>query len=287
MSRYQQADRFGSSGASAKATGLACQALRGKRHCAFTLLELLVVIAIIAILAALLLPALARSKEEGRRIRCLSNTKQFIYAWSMYADDNHERVPPNEASSIGFPEGYAWLGGILQLGCDNWTDNTNMFWITTSLLTPYLNSVSRGVWRCPSDHSTARFGSVRFGFQSFPRTRSYSMDAWVGGDMRRDTMPDPPGTFVFLDHREDDIQSCAFMVDPTNGPDSLINMPASYHNGAGNFSFADGHAVTHKWLDPRTKPPISPYNLGIPWMPWPPNPDLAWLRTHSIPWWPR
>ena len=61
---------------------------------AFTLIELLVVVAVIAILASMFLPALARSKEAGKKARCTSNLRQVYLAVGMYADDNDGYLPP-------------------------------------------------------------------------------------------------------------------------------------------------------------------------------------------------
>jgi prepilin-type processing-associated H-X9-DG protein len=76
-----------------------------------------------------------------------------------------------------------------------------------------------------------------------------------------------PGTsmiFVFLDEHPNSINDAGFAVQmKTVGIFAkIIDYPASYHNGAGGFSFADGHAEIHKWLGKNIQPPIVPNNSG-------------------------
>jgi prepilin-type processing-associated H-X9-DG protein len=198
-------------------------------------------------------------------------------------------VPPNNG---GFPlaEGeQTWVGGILS-PYDNNSDNTNTTYLAESLLGPYLG-LSFGLWRCPSDFSVAREVGV-----VLPRVRSYSMNNLINNSaldyplqpfkvIRRTSdmvNPAPCGTFVILDEREDSIDDAVFLVDMWNGPASLGDLPAAHHKGAANLVFGDNHVEPHKWLDPRTQPPISQDGyVAISWAQGGANPDVLWLQTHA------
>ncbi|MGC9035840.1 MAG: type II secretion system protein [Verrucomicrobiia bacterium] len=106
----------------------------------FTLIELLVVIGVIGILAAILLPALARSKNMAYRISCLSNLRQQATAWLMYLDDNQNRFPDRrdlkQTLSGGYKPWSSWPASDPRAG-----------WAAV-VLRYYLNQSN--IWNCPA-----------------------------------------------------------------------------------------------------------------------------------------
>jgi prepilin-type N-terminal cleavage/methylation domain-containing protein/prepilin-type processing-associated H-X9-DG protein len=253
---------------------------RGNRSFGFTLVELLVVIAIIAILAALLLPALSKSKGKAEAITCGSNIRQLALAWSLYADDNDGWLINNHGKPQTTALRDTWANNV-----EDWLasdDNTNLTYLTDSKLGPYANRATK-IYKCPTDRAQALNGD---------RIRSISMNAMVGdpGNLTNQfnplyqqffkaaEVPFPSVIFVFLDEHCDTIND-GFFVNRLEDY-AWGNLPASYHNGAANFSFIDGHFESHRWLVADTlRPPRQGAVGGI--IPASPTTDFEWVKQRT------
>jgi prepilin-type N-terminal cleavage/methylation domain-containing protein/prepilin-type processing-associated H-X9-DG protein len=108
----------------------------------FTLVELLVVIGIISVLIAILLPAMARAKEQARMVACSSNLRQIGMAMVMYTNENKQRFPF-----------HADIGGMNKEDWIHWQKARDP---KESAIAKYMGDFKADVFRCPSDDVEVR-----------------------------------------------------------------------------------------------------------------------------------
>jgi len=245
---------------------------------AFTLIELLVVIAIIAILMAILMPALYRAKEQGKRAACLNNLKQLTLAWLMYADENDGRLVNG---ATGFSNSnQAWGNHTNELAWVDTYDNSSwdvqIAGIRRGALWPYVKK--EDLYRCP----TGRRG------QALTYSIMFSMNAvchtWVqgvkGAHVKKMTeiKPNTATRLVFID--EGYMTPDAYAV--WYRTEAWFDNPPVRHGDGVTVSYADGRVEHWKWRGTDTIEHARTYENMMPDTAWKPQTEEGYKDLYQI-----
>jgi len=204
----------------------------------------------------------------------------------IYAGDNNDWLPAVGQNDPPSTSRKLWIQGAFVYP----EANTNSAYILDpkyALFANYLHSIRTYV--CPSDAPT-----VLLSGKSYPRLRSYSMNAYVGWTghwdnrlsadysvFKKASQVAPSlssGLLLFTDVHPKSICWPYYAVQMRD--DIFLLFPGNAHSMGSVISFADGHAERHRWVDPRTTAAQSS-DYHAHHEPSPHNLDLVWLRQHS------
>jgi len=226
-----------------------------RRRVGFTLIELLVVIAIIAVLLAILMPALSRVKEQGKRAKCLNNLRQLNLAWIMYADDNDDKLVNGDTGEYNIHANETpWVLRDWQAGM---TMRQKRDAILDGALWPYTKDLK--LYKCPTVGKVVRGGAHEDILRTYSVSDSMNCRGWTHrSDMpgtvmikKRLDIPNSAYRIVFLDDGGTITSALGgWTVHVTT--EEWWDPPPIRHGDGTTFSFADGHSRYHKWEDPRT-----------------------------------